>query len=75
MACPGGCGKTIQGQCDCCLNIRSDKSFKEVVKCEKCNAYICKECMNNPFVRMAAYTLRFLGMDVRAVVENKCKDC
>lgn len=55
------CGESTQAQCDCCLLVNNDKTFKIVVWCEQCQAYICKACDNNWLKRSVAYFLRKFG--------------
>lgn len=55
-----GCTKceSIQGRCDCCYYVDGDETFKAVVYCPDCKAYICKNCKNNWFKRSEAYLKR-----------------
>jgi hypothetical protein len=68
------CGPSVQAQCDCCLLVDNDKSFKVVVWCEDCQAYICKDCDRNWFKRGAAYLLRKFGRKVKAIAKP-CEGC
>jgi hypothetical protein len=44
--------------------VDNDSTFKEVVECKDCNAYICKPCQKNWFKRGVAYFLKKLGNPV-----------
>lgn len=52
------CGPTTQAKCDACSLVFGDETFKEVVWCADCKAWICKGCENNWGTRSAAYFLR-----------------
>ena len=52
------CNTKVQGRCDCCSLVDSDNTFKEVYYCEKCDAYICKNCKTNWIKRSIAYFIR-----------------
>ncbi len=65
MGCKNCSGK-FQGQCDCCLLVDGDKTFKEVVRCEDCNAFICKKCDKNWIKRSIAYLLKKFSPEVTA---------
>lgn len=56
------CGPQTQGQCDVCLLCDGDESFKVVVFCGTCDAYICKPCEKNWLKRAEAYFKRKLGL-------------
>lgn len=56
MACTN-CGSSVQGQCDVCLLVDGDESFKLIVWCEDCGAYICKACEEKRMKRAMAATI------------------
>lgn len=56
MACTS-CGNK-QGQCDVCLLVDGDTSFKLVTYCIICNANICLVCKSNWLKRSKAYFLK-----------------
>ncbi len=57
MACKNCTGK-FQGRCDCCYLVDGTEKIKEVVFCEKCDAFICKECQSNWLKRSIAYFVK-----------------
>jgi len=58
MACPGGCGPKVQGQCDACKLVDGDERFKPVFFCTVCNAYLCADCLDNYGKRTGAAIIR-----------------
>lgn len=56
MACTSCVNK--QGQCDVCLLVDADESFKLVTYCKVCNANICLDCNKNWLKRSKAYFLK-----------------
>lgn len=74
MACKNCSGK-FQGRCDCCYLVDNTQTVKEVVFCEKCNAYICKPCQKNWIKRSVAYFIKKLSnakpLEQPDIVETK----
>ncbi len=54
------CDQKFQGRCDVCSLVDNDNTFKEVVYCEECEAYICKKCQSNWIKRAVAYFIEKL---------------
>ena len=54
------CTSNIQGQCDACKLIDGDDSFKMVIYCKTCDAYICLYCKKDWLRRSAAYFMQKL---------------
>jgi hypothetical protein len=63
MGCKNCTGK-FQGRCDCCYLVDGDETFKDVVLCGTCNAYICKPCKKNWIKRSVAYLVKKFTPDI-----------
>lgn len=50
----------IRKQCDVCMEVNSDMTLKDCTYCTKCNAWICRDHLNNYPARAFAAAMIFL---------------